>query len=528
MISGNEIFGADTNTGIMISDATNTTIRSNQIHNYHNGIYTSDDAVIIRNSIYSNRDYGVVSFSPDPCFVLTNDIYDNDSYGLYISGNNESIIMSNNIYNNSNGIYVNAVNSYLIKNVIHENQSNGILMDNDTSYSNYIYTNHIYGPQYSGISIYNSDAIIMQGNHIFNNQSNGVFLTGSTNSEVKYNHFYKNLTAMNYNDNNASSVYLNYITNNVYGIETADSPIVRFDKNNIYNNSGWNYINRESVSDFQIMTNNWFGTTAVSNIASSISNISGRTNFIPYRLFTEFNIEPEADTVTMPRVTWGTAYHTNSCDVILKWKPTFGGDFVKYNIYRTTNDTLWSNFTYTDVATQVNPISMTNVMDIGLGEHTYYYYITVMDNPEDPIGSIYTNESWYSPGIRVQISLNTIISITKSISNIIVNNNNTQLIPGSTIIYKISYSNIGASAGRNVVIYDRISPFVTFSTMAMGTATGWTMEYSTNMIPIHNYISTDYTNNYTSRSNVKWIRWKKASIDAAEDGLSFVYKVILK
>ncbi|MBU1075974.1 MAG: hypothetical protein KKH98_01690, partial [Spirochaetes bacterium] len=318
-----------------------------------------------------------------------------------------------------------------------------------------------------------------------------------------------------------SSVYLNSMKTNTYGVRIDESTFNRFEKNNLVNNSIYNIYNLGIPAVF---TNNWWGSTSVTNIASTISNHGGYSNFIPFRLFGEFNNEENTDTDTLPRITQVTAYVTNESSVILKWNQTSGGDFVKYNIYHTTNETKWSNFTYNDVITQTSPVIITNILDEGLDGGTHYYYITAMDDPF----SLYTNECWYSPGAEVTVVLTTLISISKSVSNISVNNNPTGLIPGSTLTYKITYSNTGAVGGKNIVIYDRMASFVSFSTSLMGTATGWTMQYTTNNLPSQAFDSTDYSNGYTVKTNVKWLRWKKPLIQSDEDGQTLIYKVIIK
>ncbi len=121
------------------------------------------------------------------------------------------------------------------------------------------------------------------------------------------------------------------------------------------------------------------------------------------------------------------------------------------------------------------------------------------------------------------------ISISKSISNIQLNGSSSKPIPGATIMYKIVYSNLSSIAGENVIIYDKILDKVTYYTDVLGTATGWTLEYSTNQNPSQLWNSGDYTNGVPiPKSDIKWIRWRKAVVSSDEDGKTLKYKVVIK
>ncbi|MDD5066257.1 MAG: hypothetical protein PHF84_04360, partial [bacterium] len=188
----------------------------------------------------------------------------------------------------------------------------------------------------------------------------------------------------------------------------------------------------------------------------------------------------------------------------------------------------WSNLSSLHVAAQTAPVTATNTLLSGVPEGKYHFYVTTLDDPSPLTGSLFTNEAWYSSASHVTVTYTTIIAVSKSISNIALNNNPVAAIPGSTITYKISYSNLGLISAWNVVVYDRLSPRVTFSTAAMGSATGWTIQYSTNTTPLQDYNSAQYSNNYISKDRIKWIRWKKPDMGTVEDGRSLVYKVIIK
>ncbi len=139
-----------------------------------------------------------------------------------------------------------------------------------------------------------------------------------------------------------------------------------------------------------------------------------------------------------------------------------------------------------------------------------------------------------SNGTRQTVIGTTTLSLTKSISNITIGGINCAPIPGATILYRISYSNTGSVNAINMVIYDEFPINTTYLTNYMGTASGWTSQFSVISSPDQSYNSADYSNWYTMmsnfqwRDNLKWIRWKKSTVLTLEDGLTLFYKIIIK
>jgi len=115
-------------------------------------------------------------------------------------------------------------------------------------------------------------------------------------------------------------------------------------------------------------------------------------------------------------------------------------------------------------------------------------------------------------------------NLVKSISNI-HSPFNGKSVPGAEVIYKISFTNY--LSGTNEVIYDQLPSSVMFWSNYWGTATGWTLEYSTNTSPTNLYNSSSYTHNIVIKSNIKWVRWKKNIVNGGEAG-TFVYSVIIR
>jgi len=168
-------------------------------------------------------------------------------------------------------------------------------------------------------------------------------------------------------------------------------------------------------------------------------------------------------------------------------------------------------------------IVFSGVQNPTVSSSNYFCYITTMSNNNKII------EKEESNNFRVTSPPSPILKIQKEIANILLNQIASTAIPGVTIKYVIIYSNIGSSNVSNSIIYDKIDSSVTFKTAYLGTASGWTKEYSTNLNPDQSFSSPDYSTSLPSqKSNIKWIRWKKASVNPSEDGLSLFYEVIIK
>lgn len=122
----------------------------------------------------------------------------------------------------------------------------------------------------------------------------------------------------------------------------------------------------------------------------------------------------------------------------------------------------------------------------------------------------------------------TYLIINKFVSNIKLANSNYNVIPGATITYGIKYSNTGNSYANSIIIYDRISQFITFSTSYVdGSTSGWVVEYSTNTNPNQGWFSSDYLPTFLNKADLKWIRWRKNIIPIRESGIIY-FKVTVK
>ncbi|HNW93209.1 MAG TPA: hypothetical protein PKM88_09915 [bacterium] len=91
--------------------------------------------------------------------------------------------------------------------------------------------------------------------------------------------------------------------------------------------------------------------------------------------------------------------------------------------------------------------------------------------------------------------------------------------PGATLTYKIMVSNIGSGAGSGVSVYDQIdttnTTFVSFSA-GTGYTAQWAEVTQTNFVATNNTGWTASNPTVAERPTVRWIRFVKATVAAAE------------
>lgn len=107
-------------------------------------------------------------------------------------------------------------------------------------------------------------------------------------------------------------------------------------------------------------------------------------------------------------------------------------------------------------------------------------------------------------------------------------------IPGASLWYKITYSNTGSGNGNNVFLYIKIDTAnVEYSDSTVGTATGWTFYYSTqvNPTPAFGVGGGEWTAGEPAAATKKlvtYIKWDKGTVAPTEDDMTLGYKVIIK
>jgi hypothetical protein len=452
--------------------------------------------VQIKNNLITSHSLGIDTYPISGSSTIKSNIIRNCSIGISVNPGGGVSIVENWIYTNTTGIDFsnNTGNASVSKNKIYKN-NNGLYV--------------------RGVLRTISE------NMIYSNYSFGIYLNNVKNNSITYNKIKLNRYGIGYeNTTSTNAIELNNITSNNYGIVYYSGDMLCIHKNNIYLNQCFNLsnVNLTAVK----ITNNWWGSTIASNIAKKMFNITDYSNFIPYRLFTTFDMTPGADTTPPDRVVNLTSQISNN-KVKLKWNKVTNSDFVRYSIYRSSIPGI-TNLSRNNVITNIYNVNVTNI-ETELLSGIWYYTATALDNK-----FIYTNESWYSLVTPVTCPTTT-LKIYKSIYNVTLGGNPVFAIPGSTITYRIIFSNLGAVSGNKTIIYDKIFPQVTFSTAYLGSATNFLFQYSTNITPDQSYDSSDYiTGNPPSsiKSKVKWIRWKKENVYPYEDGKDLFYKVIIK
>lgn len=225
-----------------------------------------------------------------------------------------------------------------------------------------------------------------------------------------------------------------------------------------------------------------------------------------------------------PKEPTSVSYSNTGSSIVLKWiAPSNNGDIdstplfdlAGYDVYKSTNNNL--NYFKLNSSTITATSFTDNSVNFSI---TNYYLIVSKDNKNNV--SIPSSEISVLPGTG---GVNLIIN--KSISNITLGPSSTNPIPGSTINYKIYYSNSGSGNASNVIIYDRIPNEVTYKSNSSSFPSGWEIEWSTNTNPDQSYNTPNYTTTHPPVNFIKWVRWKKSSVSSKESGKIF-FKVIIK
>ncbi|RMH55612.1 MAG: hypothetical protein D6679_11360 [Candidatus Hydrogenedentota bacterium] len=127
-----------------------------------------------------------------------------------------------------------------------------------------------------------------------------------------------------------------------------------------------------------------------------------------------------------------------------------------------------------------------------------------------------------------------ILTLAKGVTAVTIGGNASVPLPGATIEYELTYNNTGSAAADSVIIYDSVPTNTTWDTASNSStnlgatatfvegdsgATGWELQVSTLASPNQAYNSPDYkviTSYGGAPSAVKWIRWVRQQVPAAE------------
>ncbi|OHD57385.1 MAG: hypothetical protein A2Y33_07835 [Spirochaetes bacterium GWF1_51_8] len=148
--------------------------------------------------------------------------------------------------------------------------------------------------------------------------------------------------------------------------------------------------------------------------------------------------------------------------------------------------------------------------------HTFNTGIQLASWNDGPVDGAVSNTSYQICGVPY-------LTLVKTVQSIQVMSTNLAL-PGALLLYQISYSSLSNGRAYNVVLYDKVPLNTHYYTNYMGTAAGWTVQFSSNTSPNQGYNSADYHSNPT---NALWVRWKKGLVYPSEDGRTFYLGVTI-
>ena len=431
------------NDGVYLSNgsARNNIIESNYCMGNWNGIQIrrGNDNRVIANYCKANDSDGIfLRGSVNNTLVKNNISVSNFLRGLYLRPSNnicDGVMIISNYFarnlGNHGGIRIQSgsvigeevINTVVSNNIICSNLASGLMIVDDNTDRTIIVGNRIFANLNDGIELREADDSVIRGNMIYMNKDGISFKDSCTNYSVSENIIFRNNHGIHLNTDtqdisvsnnrifqnarNGMQVQSNAINNRIIensifsngsrGINIGDETSTvnnLITKNNLINNINADFRNGGTTP--MVVTNNWWGTTILSNIRNRIQgNSPAASNFAPYRLFGPFDITPGADTDRLPSVSWVTAA-VSGTNVTLTWTmPADISDFIRYFIYKSQSAGI-DNLTRADVVGQINDPSITNFSDsIGI-DRTFYYYITALDDA-DTGTTLFTNESWYSP-----------------------------------------------------------------------------------------------------------------------------------
>ncbi len=539
MIISNEIFKNDCEGICVIHSSYSNKIYDNTIYsNIYQGIRIVSNAnqnKVVNNNLWENGDGVKIEADSHTNSIFSNYISNNNWKGLYIINSCYNTIYSNIIHNNTwEGVLIenNSIQNIITNNIINGNNE-GVKVD--TSDSNKILFNCFKSNNYQAVRIVDSDKIFIKNNEMETNGEGikldgncrlcsvisniisrskwkGIYIINSTNNKItgnkvyrngdsgirisggKYNRIIGNLSLTNSSgsglmiDSGANSHYSasNIFAYNNYGIEINNASCCTLFRNAIYHNNKdgirlQNSANNNSIINNSLSSNGITGGDGI-YLSSGLSGNIIKNTIIAFT-YSGFGINDN---------TAGGSASITYCDVYGNSSGNYGGSatsstgcissdplWLSYNLYS-------SNFLYLQ---ETSPC-----VDKG--------------DPSDPVppdGGPYIDMGW-----KELTRPYLLLDIAKNIYSIELGSTNSFPIPGAIIKYKISYEVRGNKPATNILIYDRVPPFTTYRTAYQSTATGWIIEFSTNINPDQSYSSADYTAVMPPKEKIKWFRWKKS------------------
>ena len=552
-----------------LNNITENTLYKNKLDSYAIFVESATNNYFARNYFYSN--YGnAFQLNPD-CIsnkVFTNTFRKNDQRGIQMYGDN-SIIKGNKIYKSGyQGICIeSAANQNIIRdNIIGTNGSGdwtwhaGILVigspNSNQIINNQCFSNHPYGISLidAGFGDGGPKNYKIQSNICYKNDTAGIRLHKATNNFILNNNCYSNQYSIYIEQFSSRNRIKGNITkrNSVDGIYLNNSPNNRIVSNYALTNTSNNGITFENSANnnycasnisafnaYGIRINNSSGITLYRNAVyhnnrHGIWLTDGDNNYIYHNSFASNDQYGNYDNLRIDANSTGnqvinnifayaksaTGYGVNiesGGSAILKYNDVYGNisgnyggtasagsgsisadpQWLSYDIYST-------NFLY---LTDTSPC-----FDAGTNLGAWNPYVGFAP---DMGWKEYTR-----PFVKLRVS--------KTNESITLGGTPTNAIPGATVTYKITYTLLtNLKQASNIIIYDKLDPWVIYNTNYLGTALGWTAEYSTNTNPDMSYNSPNFTTTLPNKNLIKWVRWKK-QFSGSDSNKTIYLKVIIK
>ena len=565
---------AETNTSIGIvlgSGADTNYLDSCTAQGNNEGIKcdNSDSNLLRYNSVRNNTGAGVVFVSGSANnYFSSNTIAGNGGQGIYIS-TNQNWILSNTVSQSSgNGIELQfSDNHYFEGNTVETSGGCGFYLHGSSS--NEFRNNISRGNTDDGFFDSWSASCTFVGNVSRQNGDVGfLFYAGSSNNLIETNQAISNTNdgflvqeGGAGNGSNDNIFRYNLSSGNATGFKSLASHRTIFEMNQISGNTQWginidnwsqntvirknniipvdtNCANIDTIN--QIMERNWWGTRDSSAIRNLIyGNERLKAIYIPFRLG-EVETSSLADTIAPKASDSVSAFALTESTVKVEWTATSTNEendgsavaLAGYRIYSSQDPdtTEW-------ILRAAVSSGTTSFTDSNLSTETYYYKITSYDT-STPL----ENESYYGDSTAYAFIRPATIALTKTLRAVTLGGIASKPIPGATVEYELTYSNIGYSASDTVIIYDTIPTSMQLSNASRQTDTlgasatfhdtyaslGWVFEYSTSATPDQSDTSADYVNGWPGDlSTVKWIRWKRSAVSSGQSA-TIRFRVILQ
>jgi uncharacterized repeat protein (TIGR01451 family) len=157
-------------------------------------------------------------------------------------------------------------------------------------------------------------------------------------------------------------------------------------------------------------------------------------------------------------------------------------------------------------------------------------------------GTVYATGTGGSNDVAVATLAAARLTLAKAITSVTLSGGPVMPLPGATILYTLTYNNVGTSSGDSVILRDTIPTNTRFDTAsstmsALGASatftadsglTGWTCQVATAAGPDNNYHSPDWINlpSYTT-GTVTYVRWIRDQVAAAQTA-TIRFRVIIQ